>query len=212
MHNYNFIYKKLYEHYGPQGWWPADTAFEMMIGSILVQNTNWRNAEKAVSRVKDYLKPEIMDYLPENELAERIRPSGFFNIKAQRVKSFLEWFRRYDYDVRQVMQMDSNYLRQELLNIKGIGSETADVMLLYAFDKPIFVTDAYARRIFYRFGYDMPETYDGFRSEVEKHMSNELNVFQEYHALLVEHAKQICKKRPLCEVCPLNTVGEQRLN
>ncbi|GAA0603474.1 endonuclease III domain-containing protein [Virgibacillus siamensis] len=212
MQNYDFIYNKLYDYFGPQGWWPADTAFEMLIGAILVQNTNWRNAEKAISRLKDCLEPEIMDNLPEKDLAELIKPSGFFNIKAGRIKAFLEWFRKYDYDTERAAKLEGSRLRQELLNIKGIGRETADVMLLYVFDKPIFVTDAYARRIFYRLGYDMPESYESFRNLVEEHMPNELNVFQEYHALLVEHAKQICKKRPSCEICPLNAACEQRLS
>ncbi|WP_164670769.1 endonuclease III domain-containing protein [Virgibacillus doumboii] len=212
MQNYHFIYKKLYNHYGPQGWWPADTAFEMMIGAILVQNTSWRNVEKALSNVKPYLEPQKMDNLSVAELAAFIRPSGFFNVKAKRIKAFMNWFRAYDYDVERIKKMNMDSLRHELLDINGIGRETADVMLLYVFEKSVFVTDAYARRIFCRFGYDMPVSYDRFREQVEEYLPDDLHVFKEYHALLVEHAKQYCKKKPLCSSCPLSKHCIQRIS
>lgn len=210
-HEYQLIYNKLYEHYGPQGWWPAETPFEMMMGSILVQNTSWRNVDKALDNLKPFLEPVAIDNLSIDELAQLIRPSGFFNIKAKRIKSYMKWFKTYNYDIDLIKKIDSHQLRKELLSIKGIGPETADVILLYAFDTPIFVVDAYARRIFYRLGYVMPESYEAFRKQVEKELSMDLMLYNEFHALLVEHAKEHCKASPICESCPLFGLCDRRL-
>lgn len=210
--NYQVIFETLYRHYGPQNWWPADTPFEMMIGSILVQNTNWRNAEKALTKLSPFLEPEMIDRLPIEELAELIRSSGFFNIKAKRIKSFIDWFKTYHYDIEEIKKLNRQELRRELLSIKGVGKETADVMLLYAFDKPIFVADAYARRIFHRLGYDIPTSYDGLRERVEERLPNDLVLYNEFHALLVEHAKQFCRTKPICDGCPLFDSCDQRLD
>lgn len=211
MQDFLKIYNKLFTYYGPQGWWPAETTFEMMIGAILVQNTSWRNVEKALINLKPFLKPYVIEKISVEELAELIRPSGFFNIKAKRIKSYMEWFKTYEYDIQQVKKIDRVKLRGELLSIKGIGPETADVIQLYAFDIPIFIVDAYARRIFYRLGYDMPDTYDDFRRQVEVELPRDLVLFNEYHALLVEHSKVHCKKTPICGGCPLLEVCERRL-
>lgn len=210
--DYLFIYNKLFDHYGPQDWWPAETDFEMMIGAILVQNTSWRNVEKAFVNLKPVLDPVSIEKLSEPELAELIKSSGFFNIKAKRIKSFLEWFKGYHYEVDRVKRINQELLRKELLSIKGIGRETADVMLVYAFDKPAFVVDAYARRIFYRFGFDMPASYDGFKDEVEQDIPKDIELSNEYHALLVEHAKIHCKATPLCEGCPLENDCAKKLD
>ncbi|GHH98437.1 endonuclease III domain-containing protein [Neobacillus kokaensis] len=203
MHDFLKIFNKLYEYYGPQGWWPAESAFEMMIGAILVQNTSWRNVEKALTNLKPFLEPEKLEKISGEELAELIRPSGFFNIKAKRIKSYMEWFKTYDYDIQQIKKIDRVTIREELLSIKGIGPETAGVILLYAFDFPTFIADAYARRIFYRLGYDMPDSYDDFRMLFEAVLPKELMLYNEYHALLVEHAKEHCRKTPVCVGCPL---------
>lgn len=208
---YQLIYQKLYDYYGPQNWWPAETSLEMMIGSILVQNTNWRNADKALNNLRTFLDPASLYQMPEEELAQLIRSSGFFNIKAKRIKAFLEWFKGYDFDIDRIKDVDKLELRRELLTINGIGRETADVMLLYACDKPIFVVDAYARRIFYRIGFDMPKSYDGFRKEIEAAVSGDLQLYNEFHALLVEHAKFHCKRAPICEGCPLFDSCDRRL-
>ncbi|GGB63332.1 endonuclease [Lentibacillus populi] len=210
--SYQVIYETLFNHYGPQNWWPADTPFEMMIGSILVQNTNWRNAEKALTKLSPFLEPEMIDRLPIEELAELIRSSGFFNIKAKRIKAFIDWFKTYHYDIEEIKKMNRQGLRRELLSIKGVGKETADVMLLYAFDKPIFVADAYVRRIFHRLGYDIPTSYDGLRERVEERLPNDLVLYNEFHALLVEHAKQFCRTKPICDGCPLFDSCDQRLD
>ncbi|WP_077358885.1 endonuclease III domain-containing protein [Virgibacillus halodenitrificans] len=209
--NYYDIYIKLLQRYGAQSWWPADTPFEMLIGSILVQNTSWRNVEKAMEQLKPFLSPEQIEKLTQEELARLIRPSGFFNVKAKRIKAFIAWFRLYDYEVENLKKRDREEIRNELLGINGIGRETADVMLLYAFDKPIFVVDAYARRIFYRLGNDMPVSYDGFRFILEKELPLNLLLMNEYHALLVEHAKVHCKSNPICNGCPLFDLCARRL-
>jgi endonuclease-3 related protein len=209
--SYYLIYEKLFNYYGPRGWWPAETRFEMMIGSILVQNTNWRNVEKALDQLRPHLKPALIDQMPIEELAQLIRPSGFFNIKAKRIKAFIGWFRKFDYDIEKIRSLEKEELRAQLLGIHGIGRETADVMLVYAFDKPIFVVDAYARRIFHRLGYDMPASYDAFRKKVEAELPDDLTVYNEFHALLVEHAKETCKLKPRCEECPLLDICERRI-
>lgn len=209
--DYLLLYKTLFDHYGPQNWWPADTPLEMMIGAILVQNTNWRNVEKALIKLRPYLGAEALDRLQEEELAQLIKPSGFFNIKAKRIKSFIQWWKQYNFSLNRVKKLEKETLRKELLNVHGIGRETADVMLLYALDKAVFVVDAYARRIFYRIGYDMPNSYDHFRLEVEQTFPEKLDVFNEFHALLVEHAKQYCRTRPLCNKCPLSSICKKRV-
>src|SRR5699024_1572846 len=210
--NYQQIYNRLFKYYGPQKWWPADTPFEMMIGAIIDQNTNWRNAERSLTNIKPYLAPELMEKLTTDELAKMIRSSGFFNIKAKRIKALLEWFIAYDCNIEMIKRINKQQLRDELLNINGVGRETADVILLYAFGKPIFVVDNYARRIFYRIGFDMPKVYDAFRNKVEGVVLGDLQLFNEFHALLVEHAKIHCKKTPICDGCPLFEVCDRRLD
>ncbi|GAB3800860.1 endonuclease III domain-containing protein [Virgibacillus kimchii] len=207
---YYSIYRRLLHYYGPQGWWPAETDFEMMIGSILVQNTNWKNAEKALANLDSYLQPQDLHQLGEEELARLIRPSGYYNMKAKKIKAFLDWYQQYDYTVSCLMKKEKNELRKELLNIYGIGKETADVILLYVMEKSVFVADNYARRIFWRLGYDVPKPYDRFREMVEEDLPEDVPLFNEYHALLVEHGKRHCKTVPICQQCPLLDICEQR--
>lgn len=197
------LYEKLYEHYGPQGWWPADSDFETMIGAILVQNTNWKNVEKAIARLRPYLDPWKLEKLPLDELAELIRSSGYYNIKAARIHAFLEWYKRYNYDVNKVKQLDPITLRSELLSVKGLGHETVDSILVYVFDVPIFIVDAYTRRIFERLGYPTPRKYDDFRILVEGELPEDVQLYNEFHALIVRHAKEHCKKKPSCHGCPI---------
>jgi len=211
MPTYLELYKRLLAYYGPQSWWPAETDFEMMVGAILVQNTSWTNVDKAMVNLKPYLDGETIHHMPVEKMAELIRSSGFFNIKSQRLKAFVEWFRKYHYDVNELKKCDMKDLRKELLEINGIGRETADDMLLYAFDKTVFIVDAYARRIFYRIGFDMPKDYDAFRLAVEAELPVDLYLYNEYHAVLVEHAKIHCRKKPICELCPLLEVCAQRI-
>lgn len=209
---YHMIYERLFEHFGEQNWWPADTILEMLISSILVHNTSWRNVEKALASLKPYLTSKQLEKLSTDEIASLIRSSGYYNIKAKRIKFFLSWFRTYGYEVNRIKKLDKMVLRRELLHLNGIGRETADVMLLYAFDKPVFVTDAYARRIFYRLGWDVPSAYDTVRDRVEMELGSDLYIYQEFHALLVEHAKTFCRAKPLCSKCPLLSVCDQRFH
>jgi endonuclease-3 related protein len=197
------IYHRLFDAFGPQGWWPAKTDFEMMIGAILVQNTNWGNVEQALNNLNGELTPQKLEQLSVEELAERIRPSGYYQQKAKKIKAFLAWYAGYDYELECVKQQDGEILRQELLGVHGIGEETADCMLTYAFEKPYFIVDAYARRILERVGFEMPKGYDAYRDKIESAIPKELMIYNELHALLVQLGKKNCKKNPNCQRCPI---------
>lgn len=158
--------------------------------------------------LQPFMNPKTIAELSIEELAQHIRPSGFFNIKAKRIKSYIEWFAEYQYDLMLIKKKDKLILRNELLMIHGIGRESADVILLYAFDAPVFVVDAYARRIFQRLGDHVPKSYDEFKIQVERKLPKDLQLFNEYHALLVTHAKEHCKATPICLGCPLFAICE----
>ena len=201
------IYQKMFDALGPRHWWPGETPFEVIIGAILTQNTNWSNVEKAIKNLKTAgkLSPEGMYELSVTELAELIRPSGFFNVKAKRVKAFINWlFSRYEGNLSKMFAQDLQSLRSELLSVKGIGSETADSILLYAGNMPTFVVDAYTHRIFSRHEL-IPEesTYDEMKSFFEENLPEDVQLFNEYHALIVNIGKTFCKTKKVCEPCPL---------
>lgn len=201
------IYQKMFDALGPRQWWPGETPFEVIIGAILTQNTNWSNVEKAIKNLKTAgkLSPEGMYELSVTELAELIRPSGFFNVKAKRVKAFINWlFSRYEGNLSKMFAQDLQALRGELLSVKGIGPETADSILLYAGNMPTFVVDAYTHRIFSRHEL-IPEesTYDEMKSFFEENLPEDVQLFNEYHALLVNIGKTFCKTKKVCEPCPL---------
>lgn len=198
----------MFDTLGPQNWWPGETRFEIIIGAILTQNTNWSNVEKAIANVKKAkkLSPKGIYCLSEGELAELIRPSGFFNVKAKRVKSFIDWFfSRYDGKLSRMFNQDVHILRRELLEIKGIGPETADSILLYAGNMPTFVVDAYTYRILSRHGL-IPEesSYNEMKSLFEEYLPRDVGLYNEYHALIVNIGKMYCKPKRICERCPLN--------
>jgi endonuclease-3 related protein len=201
------VYERLYARYGAQGWWPGDGRFEIIIGAILTQNTNWGNVEKAIANLKiaGCLTPKGLYALDTERLAELIRPAGYFNVKAQRLRHFLEWlFRRFDGDPDAAADLSAQRLREELLAIKGIGPETADSICLYAFDKPVFVVDAYTARILGRHGMIWPEAgYEEIREYFEGGLVRDVCLFNEFHALLVRLGKDHCKSKPLCTGCPL---------
>jgi len=202
------IYKKLYKKFGPQGWWPAETPFEVMVGAILTQNTSWANVEKAIANLKKrrLLKPVRMRSLTDKQLSRLIMPAGYYNIKAKRLKNFVQFlFDRYGGDIKKMARCDSGALRTQLLSVNGIGPETADSMLLYALNKPVFVVDAYTRRILGRHGLIRdPATYDDVQRLFMSGLKKEEKLFNEYHALLVKLAKDFCLKlKPKCELCPL---------
>lgn len=205
------IYCTLYDSFGPQHWWPGETPFEVIIGAILTQNTNWRNVERALANLKDReaLTASALRAMPADTLAQLIRPAGYFNVKARRIKNFIEFlFENYEGRLNAMAKVPTGRLREEILAVNGIGPETADSILLYALNRPVFVIDAYTKRILYRHGLvgsgagyaDMQEI---FRRTLEE----DLQLFNEYHALIVRAGKDFCRPVPRCEECPLNTVS-----
>lgn len=208
------VYKKLLNHYGPQQWWPADAPFEVMVGAILTQNTAWTNVEKSIAQLKANRKltPQAIDRLPHEQLAALIRASGYFNVKAVRLKNFCRWYlAQGGFDALNVL--DTASLRHGLLSVNGVGPETADDMMLYAFNRSVFVIDAYTRRVFSRLGIvDNTIKYEPLREIFElgfigkrKQVSVDERVahYNEYHALIVVHAKDVCRVKPMCEACCL---------
>ncbi|NPA39867.1 MAG: endonuclease III domain-containing protein [Thermodesulfobacteria bacterium] len=207
------VFEKLYQHFGPQNWWPAETPFEVCVGAILTQNASWKNVEKAINNLKqkDLLDPFKLYELPINALAELIRPCGFYNLKAKRLKNFLKVLvEEFNGDLEKLFALGLEKAREKLLRIKGLGKETVDSMLLYAGNFPIFVVDAYTYRIFFRHGL-IPEevTYDEIQELFMNNLEPDPKLFNEYHALLVKCGKTYCKrKEPLCEKCPLKELKE----
>lgn len=199
----NSVFEKLKTYYGDLNWWPAQTDFEMMTGAILTQNTTWKNVEKALANFKGKLSPQFIKNTSEEKLAEIIKPSGYYNQKAKRLKYLCNWFEKYDFDIEKARKKDDESLRTELLEINGVGRETADSILVYALEKTSFVIDAYTRRIFHRIGIDIPETYDELRILIENCIPKDFKIYNEYHGLIVEQAKQFCTKKPQCDNCPI---------
>jgi len=201
------IYQLLFDRFGPQHWWPGDTQFEIITGAILTQNTSWANVEKALTNLKsaDLLSPQKLYHLDLPRLAELIRPAGYFNIKAKRLKNFVQWlFENYDGKLSNLEGLETNRLRAELLAIKGIGRETADSILLYALDRPIFVVDAYTARVATRHGLIEPGAdYEQLRELFQSNLPEDVQLFNEYHALLVKVGKEFCKPKAQCPGCPL---------
>jgi len=204
----NVIYKKLFKAFGPQGWWPGEDPFEMIVGAILTQNTSWVNVEKAIVRLKeeDILEPEKIHSTSVEELAHYIQPSGYYNIKAKRIKAFLDHlYFNYSGNLNLLLNVEVDVLRKELLSINGIGPETADSILLYAGGRPIFVVDAYTRRIFARHHLISDDaTYDEIQALFMSNLIEDEKLFNEYHALIVTLGKNLCRpKQPKCMECPL---------
>lgn len=201
------VYNKLESHFGQQHWWPADTAFEVVVGAILTQNTSWKNVEKAIGNLKDedVLSPEGIYGVPVERLETFLIPSGFFRVKTVRLKSFINFlFEKYGGKLDGLLSLEPALLRDELLGIKGIGKETADSIILYAADKPAFVVDAYTRRVFERLGMlEKDAAYDEIKQMFEEHLPVDTRIYNRFHALIVKLAKDTCKKRPVCEECPL---------
>ena len=204
------IFTILLQTYGPQHWWPARTPFEVMVGAVLTQNTAWSNVEKAIANFGPNLTPKFIAAASHGDLAAIIRPSGYYAQKAIRLTALVDWFARYDWDLNRVAQEDSDKLRSELLAVKGIGYETADSILLYAFNRPFFVVDAYTRRLFSRLGYDLTAGYDDLRQEIEANLPRDVHVYNEFHALIVTHGKQCCRKQPACGDCPVQELCQYR--
>jgi endonuclease III related protein len=202
------IYRRLYEEFGPQHWWPGQTKFEVIIGAILTQNTNWDNVEKALRNLKrnQLLSPYSLRNVSVTKLASLIKPAGYFNVKAKRLKNFIVFlFDEYKGSLKKMEKEELAQLRQKLLRVNGIGPETADSILLYAFHKPVFVVDAYTKRVLYRHNIvDKDADYHSIQNIFMYDLSHDVKLFNEYHALIVRLGKQYCKTNPVCEQCPLN--------
>jgi endonuclease III related protein len=203
----HLLYSILLQHYGPQGWWPGDTPVEVAVGAILTQNTNWKNVALAIDRLKEagLLTAGALQELPETALAEYIRPAGYYNIKARRLKNFINFlFHRFGGSMAAMAAAPWELLRPELLAVKGIGPETADSILLYGLEKPTFVVDAYTFRILSRHGLAAePSTYEELQAIFMDALPSETKQYQEYHALLVKVGKDCCRPKPRCATCPL---------
>jgi endonuclease III related protein len=204
----NPIFNKLYKSFGPQYWWPGETPFEVIVGAILTQNTNWGNVEKALNNLKEnnFLSPKGLNSISRKKLAHLIKPAGYFNVKALRLKNFMNFlFGEYQGSLKKMAKEDGIILRERLLSINGIGPETADSILLYAFEKPVFVVDAYTKRIFSRHNVvDAEDDYHAIQKIFIDFLPRNVKLFNEYHALIVRLGKYYCKTKPLCEECPLN--------
>lgn len=202
------IYERLLEEFGPQGWWPGESDFETIVGAILTQNTNWKNVEKALGVMKGQgvLDARALRAVPGAELAEMIRPTGYYKQKAKKLAAFLDYFfDNYDGDTQRLSKQDLDVLRAELLGVWGIGEETADAIILYAAHQPTFVIDAYTRRVFSRMGFVSGDAaYGELKGFFEATVPRDLYVFKEFHALIDELAKRFCKTRPDCDGCPVS--------
>lgn len=206
------FYRSLYSHFGPQHWWPANSKFEVVVGAILTQNTNWQNVERAIKNLKKekLLTARAIDQVHLSTLKKAIRPAGFFNQKSVRLKIFTNHLKEnHNFSLTKMFSQDISPLREELLSLKGIGPETADSIILYGAEKPIFVVDAYTRRILSRHNVvNEAADYGTIQKVFEKNLTGSyrgnVEVYNEYHALIVRTAKEFCKaKEPNCEGCPL---------
>jgi len=200
-------HRDLLAHYGPQGWWPGETPFEVMVGAVLTQNTAWKNVEKAIATLKTFglLDPHKIHETDQDTLALAIRPAGYFNVKAKRLKSLVAWFvTEHAADVDRLQAMPPDRLREQLLTVHGIGPETADSILLYALEVPTFVIDAYTYRVVTRHGLLGEEAgYDDLKEHFERSLPRDRALYNEFHALLVAVGKEFCRPTARCERCPL---------
>jgi endonuclease-3 related protein len=209
------VYRRLLNVYGPQHWWPAETPFEVMVGAILTQSAAWGNVEKAIASLKSAgaLSPEVLRRLPQEELARLIHASGYYNAKAVKLKALAEWLKEAcGDDLTRLSTADTETLRTGLLGVHGVGEETADSILLYAVGKPVFVIDAYTRRILDRLGIgSAARSYAGYQRLFVEVLPAEVPLFNEYHALFVALGKFACRRRPLCSKCPLADICPSRI-
>lgn len=204
------IYRRLFDCFGPQHWWPADEPFEVIVGAILTQSAAWTNVEKAIKNLKaaGVLSPARLRRTRLPRLAGLVHPCGYYNAKALKLKSFAFWLgNHYDDDLDRLFAVDTDDLRRQLLSVHGVGQETADSILLYAAGKPVFVIDAYTRRVLGRIGLT-PEkdSYAGYQAFFMESLPPDAEMFNEYHALLVRLGKDFCRRHPLCPRCCLNDI------
>ncbi len=206
------MYERMYRYFGPRHWWPAESPFEVIVGAVLTQNTAWGNVERAIRNLKERRLLSLDGILstPLDRLAELIRPSGYYNLKAKRLKAVVRFIaEHYQGNLDRMREESLEKLREKWLTVYGVGPETADSILLYALNKPIFVVDAYTKRIFSRHGLvDLNDSYEDVQAFFMRHLPCEVQLFNEYHALVVETGKTFCRKKPKCEDCPLNGIGK----
>ncbi|HLA84035.1 MAG TPA: endonuclease III domain-containing protein [Thermoguttaceae bacterium] len=201
------VYRRLFDAYGPQHWWPGQSPFEVVVGAVLVQNTNWKNVEQAIANLRDadLLSPRALFDTPVEELAELIRPAGYYRIKARRLSNLVRMIvEEYDGDLDAMFAAGAATLREKLLEVNGVGPETADSILLYAGNLPVFVIDGYTYRVMTRHGWIEPEIdYHGLQEHFETHLPQDVVLYNEFHALLVRVGHLHCRKTPKCDGCPL---------
>ena len=205
------IYQTLFSAFGPRNWWPADSPEEVIFGAILAQNTSWKNVKSAILALKQAKKLDFkaIAKMDADKLAQLIKPARFLNQKAKALKSFADYFGdKYSFSIKKMKKVDLGTLRNELLNLYRIGPETADSILLYALEKPIFVIDAYTKRIFSHHGFIKKEApYDVFQKFFMDNLPRDVRLYNEFHALIVHTGYLFCKpKKPLCEECPLMNI------
>lgn len=206
------LYQKLSGHFGEQGWWPADTEFEVIVGAILTQSSSWTNVEKAIKNLKseNLLTSRALLIVDDVKLREAVKPVGYYNQKTKKLKTFVGFlYDKYDGNLGGFLDQPQDKLRNELLSIWGIGPETADSIILYAANKPSFVVDAYTKRIFCRLGAVGEDvTYHDLKKFFELNLPADLQLYKEFHALIVELGKNYCKRKPLCCICPIGDACE----
>ena len=210
MFNSKEIFDILYSVYGPQGWWPGESQFEIIIGAILTQSTSWHNVTLAIANLKKdgLLESNALLKAKPEKVKNLIAPVGFFNVKYKRLRNVLEYLMKYNMDFERFRRFPIADLRNELLEVNGIGPETADSILLYAFDRPTFVVDTYTRRFFSRLGYGWMENapYKKIQNFFMEELPHDSEIYNEFHALIVIHCKMICKKKPQCSTCDLSSL------
>lgn len=203
------LYQMLEKGYETPNWWPAQSPYEVMVGAILTQNTNWNNVEKALENLRDCLTPQNILALTDEDLMERIRPAGFYKSKTRYLKAMTKWYESYDFSVSRVQEAAKERgikeFRKELRKVPGLGNETTDAILLYAFDLPSFVIDAYTMRLIERLPIRAGNTYLEVQKSFESAFGPRVDVYNKFHALIVIHGKEHCRKRPLCSECPLES-------
>lgn len=205
------MYELLFEQFGPQHWWPGETEVEIVVGAVLTQNTSWRNVEKAIDNLKrkDLLSVAALHSCSVAALAEEVRPAGYYNLKAKRVKNLIHLIAdEYRADLPEMLKENPQTLKERLLSVNGIGRETADSILLYAAGMPVFVVDGYTHRILFRHGMvDEQCTYEDLQSLFMDNLPEDPQIYKEFHALVVRTGKDLCRRIPRCEACPLKYWG-----
>jgi len=201
------VYDLLSAAYGPQNWWPGDTPFEVIVGAVLTQNTAWHNVALAIANLKreGLLHPGLLLHTERERVKALIAPAGYYNVKYDRLMNLLRFLDGQGMDLERFRNLPLEQLRAGLLGVNGVGPETADSILLYAFERPVFVVDAYTRRLFCRLGYVWMEqaSYDQVQGFYMEALPRETGLYNEFHALIVIHSKDTCKKKPRCEGCCL---------